>query len=217
MGQRAKPVIIGVAGGSGSGKTTVVRRVVQKLGADRVTCIQHDSYYHDRGSLPLPARTTLNYDHPDALDTRLLIKHLNQLVTGHSASIPIYDFASHVRMSDSAEVKPKQAIIVEGILVLVDRDLRELMDIKVFVDTDADLRLIRRLERDLKSRQRTLDSVMRQYRETVRPMHLRFVEPSKRHADFFIAEGGFNDVAVDMLANRILALINGPEPEKPLK
>ena len=182
-----------------------------------MTCIKHDSYYLDRSDLAPEDRVNVNYDHPDSLDTQLLVEHLTQLSTGNCANIPVYDFATHLRMPDTEEVKPHQVILVEGILVLVDKTLRDLMDIKVFVDTDADLRVIRRLERDLATRQRTLDSVVRQYLQTVRPMHLEFVEPSSHYADIIIQEGGYNEVAVDMLANKIESISNSPEPEKPLE
>lgn len=213
--RRERPVIIGVAGGSGSGKTTVVRRIVEKLSPLQVTCIQHDSYYHDRGSLPPAERAILNYDHPDSLDTQLLVAHLSQLIAGDFVRIPVYDFATHLRTTETVGANPHAVVLVEGILVLVDKALRDLMDIKVFVDTDSDIRLIRRLERDIATRQRTLDSVVRQYQKTVRPMHLEFVEPTKRFADIIIEEGGHNETAVEMLANKIAAIVKNPEPETP--
>ena len=209
------PVIVGVAGGSGSGKTTVVDRILERLGPNRATCIQHDSYYFDRGDLPLEDRATLNYDHPDALETSLLVSHLKQLQAGESAEIPVYDFAQHVRTGETVTAVPRGVILLEGILILVDSALRELMDIKVFVDTESDLRVIRRMERDMTTRQRTLGSVVSQYMNTVRPMHLEFVEPSKRYADIIIPEGGYNEVAVDMLFTKIDAIVNTPEPETP--
>ncbi len=206
--QTPRPVIVGVAGGSGSGKTTVVDRIVERLGPDRATCIQHDSYYLDRGDLPPASREKINFDHPDALETNLLVEHLQQLLNGHSVRVPIYDFSSHVRTTGTVRADPHGVILIEGILILVDARLRDLMDIKVFVDTDADLRVIRRMERDVSSRQRSLESVIRQYLETVRPMHLEYVEPSKRYADIVIPEGGYNEVAVDLLFTKIDAIAN---------
>lgn len=206
--QTPRPVIVGIAGGSGSGKTTVVDRIVERLGPDRVTCIQHDSYYLDRSDLPPTSRHQINFDHPDALETDLLIEHLEQLLDGHSVRVPIYDFSNHVRTAGTVQACPHSVILIEGILILVDARLRDLMDIKVFVDTDPDLRVIRRMERDVASRERSLESVIRQYLETVRPMHLEYVEPSKRYADIVIPEGGYNEVAVDLLFTKIDAIAN---------
>ncbi len=208
-------MIIGVAGGSGSGKTTVVRRILSRLGTERATCIQHDSYYLDRSALAREDRANVNYDHPDALETPLLVEHLKQLSAGAPVEIPVYDFANHVRTNETVRIEPRGVIFLEGILILADKAVRDLMDIKVFVDTDSDLRLIRRLERDIAARQRTLDSVVSQYVDTVRPMHLEFVEPSKRHADIIIPEGGFNEVAVDMLFTKIDSIVGSPEPDTP--
>jgi uridine kinase len=208
-------VIIGVAGGSGSGKTTVVRRILSRLGTERATCIQHDSYYLDRSALAREDRANVNYDHPDALETPLLVEHLKQLSAGAPVEIPVYDFANHVRTNETVRIEPRGVIFLEGILILADKAVRDLMDIKVFVDTDSDLRLIRRLERDIAARQRTLDSVVSQYVDPVRPMHLEFVEPSKRHADIIIPEGGFNEVAVDMLFTKIDSIVGSPEPDTP--
>jgi uridine kinase len=200
-----KPVIVGVAGGTGSGKTTVVREIVRQLGSD-VAVIQHDSYYRDRSGVPPEERQRINYDHPDALETALLVEHLHALQNGQPVGVPVYDFPTHTRTSRVTPVAPKRAVVVEGILVLADPDLRSLMDIRIFVDTDPDLRMIRRLQRDVRERGRTMESVVSQYLETVRPMHLEFVEPSKRHAHVIVPEGGENDVAVDMLVSRIRAL-----------
>jgi len=213
---RRRPIIIGVAGGSGSGKTTVVERIVERLGSDRVTCIQHDSYYLDRGDLAPLDRAAVNYDHPDALETSLLIEHLKALQSGVPVDVPVYDFRSHLRTASSVRAEPRKVIMLEGILILVDRALRDLMDIKVFVDTDADVRVIRRMERDIAKRERTLESVVRQYMQTVRPMHLDFVEPSKRYADIVIPEGGYNEVAVDVLFTKIESILKSPEPKTPL-
>jgi uridine kinase len=203
-------VIIGVAGGSGSGKTTVVREIVNALGPDGVTVIQHDSYYRDRGALAPEERASLNYDHPDALETELLVEHVRALVAGCPVRVPVYDFATHTRSGRTVVAVPRGAIIVEGILVLADAALRALMDIRVFVDTDADLRIIRRLERDVADRGRSLGSVLSQYLATVRPMHLEFVEPSKRWAHLIVPEGGENLVAVDMLITKIRSLAGAP-------
>jgi uridine kinase len=192
-----------VAGGSGSGKTTVVQEVVQALGAERVTVIQHDWYYRDRSGVPAEERGGLNYDHPDALENSLLVDHLRELHDGRPVEVPVYDFTNHTRLAKTVWAEPRNAVIVEGILILVEPALRDLMDIRVFVDTDADLRLIRRVERDVSERGRTIESVFEQYLETVRPMHLEFVEPSKRWAHIIIPEGGFNRVSVDLLVAKI--------------
>ena len=204
--QQVRPVIIGVAGGSGSGKTTVVREIVRTLGPDHVTVIQHDSYYQDRTGVPAAERASINYDHPDALETPLLVEHVRTLLAGRPVRVPVYDFATHTRTSATVEVAPKRAVIVEGILVLADAELRALMDIKVFVDTDSDLRIIRRLERDVAERGRSMRSVVDQYLGTVRPMHLEFVEPSKRWAHVIVPEGGENTVAVDMLITKVRSI-----------
>jgi uridine kinase len=205
------PVIIGVAGGSGSGKTTVVNRIVSSLGPDQVSCIQHDSYYFDRSDVPPDERIHINYDHPDALQTPLLVRHLEVLKTGEPVEVPVYDFATHSRTREAVTVHPRRVVIVEGILILADRDLRRLMDIMVFVDTDSDLRILRRIDRDLRERRRDLDSVIEQYLETVRPMHLEFVEPSKRYAHVIIPEGGHNRVAVEMLITTIRSIVRAGE------
>lgn len=199
------PVVIGVAGGSGSGKTTVVRRIMESVGDDAVTRLEHDRYYHDHGELRLEERAALNYDHPDSLDTELLVAHLKALRAGQGVEVPVYDFARYSRRAVTEPVTPRRAIIVEGILIFTDAALREQMDVKVFVDTDADTRFIRRLRRDVAERGRTMDSVIDQYLATVKPMHLEFVEPSKRYADVIIPQGGHNVVAIDML----LTLVRG--------
>lgn len=204
-----KPVVIGVAGGSGSGKTTVVNEITRRLGPDEVAFIQHDSYYYDRSHVPPDERVNINYDHPDALETPLLIQHLSTLKDGREVEVPVYDFTNHARTASTERVQPRSVVIVEGILILSDRDLRELMDIRVFVDTDADLRILRRIERDLTERGRSLSSVVQQYLQTVRPMHLEFVEPSKRYAHIIIPEGGHNQVAVDMLLTKIKTIVSG--------
>ena len=199
------PLVIGVAGGSGSGKTTVVRRIVDALDESRVTVLDHDRYYRDRNDLRLEERAALNYDHPDSLETDLMVRHVHELRAGRPIEAPVYDFARHARMHSSKTVTPSRALIVEGILIYTDAALRALMDIKVFVDTDDDTRFIRRLRRDLSERGRTVESVIDQYLSTVKPMHLEFVEPSKRYADIIVPLGGHNAVAIDML----LTLIRG--------
>jgi uridine kinase len=198
-----RPVIVGVAGGSGSGKTTVVSRIVESLGDDRVTVLEHDRYYRDRRDLRLEERAALNYDHPDALETDLLVEHLRELRAGRTVNVPVYDFTLHARQGVTETALPRQAVILEGILIFTDAALRDLMDVKVFVDTDADTRFIRRLRRDVAERGRTMDSVIEQYQSTVKPMHLEFVEPSKRYADVIIPQGGHNTVAVDLLLTLI--------------
>jgi len=199
------PLVIGVAGGSGSGKTTVVRRIVDALDETRVTVLEHDRYYRDRKDLRLEERAALNYDHPDSLETDLMVQHVNELRAGRAIEAPVYDFARHARVASTETVSSIRALIVEGILIYTDAALRALMDIKVFVDTDDDTRFIRRLQRDTKERGRTMQSVIDQYLSTVKPMHLEFVEPSKRYADIIVPLGGHNAVAIDML----LTLIRG--------
>ena len=198
--------VIGVAGGSGSGKTTVVRRIVDSLGLDHVTLLQHDRYYRDRNDLRLEERAALNYDHPNSLETDLLVQHVQDLKSGKPIEVPAYDFTRHARLSEPETFQPRRALIVEGILVFTDAALRDLMDIKVFVDTDSDTRFIRRLQRDVAERGRTMESVIDQYLSTVRPMHLEFVEPSKRYADIIIPTGGHNTVAIDMLLTLIRSM-----------
>jgi uridine kinase len=203
-------VVIGVAGGSGSGKTTVVRRIVESLGDERVSVLEHDRYYRDRSDLRLEERAAMNYDHPDSLETDLLVRHLEVLRTGQPVEIPTYDFTRYARRAATETVHPRAAIIVEGILIFTDPALRALMDVKVFVDTDDDTRFIRRLRRDVAERGRTMDSVIEQYQTTVKPMHLEFVEPSKRYADIIVPRGGHNEVAIDMLLTMIRSLATPP-------
>jgi len=202
------PLVIGIAGGSGSGKTTVAQEILQRVGPDRIAFIQHDSYYKDLTGLPPAQRVEVNFDHPNSLETELLISHIEQLKEGHSIEVPIYDFSTHSRTEKAFSVNPRGVIIVEGILIFVDVTLRSLFDVKLFVDTDADIRFIRRLERDITERGRTTESVIKQYQATVRPMHLEFVEPSKRYADVIIPEGGFNAAALDMVVARIESLLS---------
>ena len=204
-----EPVVIGVAGGTGSGKTTVAREILRRAGTPRIAFIQHDAYYRDLGDLPLGQRVMQNFDHPDSLDNDLLIAHLRALKANQPVQVPVYDFTTHTRTAQTLQVDPHPVVLLEGILIFADSVLRQLMDVKIFVDTDADIRFIRRLQRDIAERGRTMESVVRQYLATVRPMHQEFVEPSKRHADVIIPEGGFNEAAMDMIASRIKALVGG--------
>lgn len=199
-------IVLGVAGGSGSGKTTVVRAITEGLG-EQVTVLHHDAYYRDTSHLDAEARTQINYDHPDSLETELLVQHLAELREGRPVAVPVYDFATHSRMPERRHVVPGKVLIVDGLLILWDRELRSMMDIRVFVDTDADLRFIRRLERDIAERGRSAESVIRQYMQTVRPMHLEFVEPSKRYAHVIVPEGGHNRVAIDMLVTKVRSVL----------
>ena len=202
-----KTITMGVAGGSGSGKTTVARRILERIGFDRVAYVPHDAYYHYLSHLPPAERGQLNFDHPDSLDNDLLIVHLQELQAGRAVEIPVYDFKTHSRVAETRHVDPQPVILVEGILIFADKRLRDLMNVKIFVDTDADIRLIRRLQRDISERGRSAESVINKYLRTVRPMHLEFAEPSKRYADVIIPEGGFNEVAIEMVAARLRALI----------
>ena len=204
------PPVIGVAGGSGSGKTTVVRRILEALEDTRIPVLEHDRYYRDRNDLRLEERAALNYDHPDSLETDLLVQHVNELRAGRAIQAPVYDFARHARKDATEPIAPGRAVIVEGILIYTDAALRRLMDVKVFVDTDDDTRFIRRLQRDIAERGRTVESVIDQYLGTVKPMHLEFVEPSKRYADIIIPQGGHNAVAIDMLLRLIRGLTGQP-------
>lgn len=202
-----RPVTIGVAGGTGSGKTTVSTALLQRVGADRIAYMPHDAYYWDWDDLPREPNGLVNFDHPNSLDTPLMIEHLKQLQRGEPAEIPVYEFAFHRRNTTRTQrIEPQPIILVEGILIFAERELRELCDVRIFVDTDADIRFIRRLNRDISERGRTVEWVIAQYLATVRPMHLEFVEPSKRYADIIIPEGGYNQVAIDMLADRVRSL-----------
>jgi len=209
MVKRNKPITIGVAGGTGSGKTTVAEAILRRVGFQHIAFLQHDAYYKDQGHLAPEERAKVNYDHPDSLDNELLIEHLKALQAWQPIEVPIYDFTTHTRTSKTRRVEPQPVILVEGILIFAVPELRELMDVKIYVDTDADIRFIRRLQRDIAERGRTMESVIEQYLATVRPMHLEFVEPSKRYADVIIPEGGFNEVAMDMVVARIQALLAG--------
>lgn len=210
-----KTTTLGVCGGTGSGKTTVARRLLESVGVHRVAYLPHDAYYKELGHLPVEERAKHNFDHPDAFDNDLLLEHLLQLKAGKAVEIPVYDFKMHNRRAETLHVEPQPVILVEGILIFADKRLRDQMDVKIYVDTDADLRLLRRLMRDIDERGRSLESVMNQYLNTVRPMHLEFVEPSKRYADVIIPEGGFNEVAVAMVASRLRALIGDAFVDEP--
>ena len=202
------PLVIGIAGGSGSGKTTVAQTILQRVGPDRISFLQHDAYYKDLSGLPPVQRAEFNFDHPNSLETELLTQHILQLISGQTIEVPIYDFSTHSRTERTYTVQPRSVILVEGILIFTEADLRKLFNIKIFVDTDSDLRFIRRLERDISERGRTTETVVKQYLSTVRPMHLEFVEPSKRYADVIIPEGGFNAAALDMVVARIEAMLS---------
>ena len=202
-----KPLVIGIAGGTGSGKTTVAQTILRRVGADRIAFLPHDAYYRSLRHLSLSERQKINYDHPDSLETELMIAHLRRLLDGLAIELPVYDFASHLRLTETVRVEPQRIILVEGILIFYEVELRKLFDVKIFVDTDADIRFIRRLQRDISERGRTAESVVQQYLDTVRPMHMEFVEPSKRNADVIIPEGGFNAVALDMVVSRVEALL----------
>ncbi|MEP0546224.1 MAG: uridine kinase [Rhodothermales bacterium] len=203
-------VVIGIAGGSGSGKTTVQRKIIEAFGRDQIALLDHDSYYVDLSHLPADERARFNFDHPDALETDLMVAHLDRLLGGEPVEKPTYDFTSHSRRVETETVYPHPVVIVEGILVLGEPALRERMDIKIFVDAPDDVRLIRRIQRDLHERGRDIESVIQQYKRTVRPMHLEFVEPSKRKADVIIPHGGHNRVALDMVLAHVQTLLHQP-------
>ncbi|WP_033828342.1 uridine kinase [Bacillus andreraoultii] len=202
-----KPVIIGIAGGSGSGKTSVTKAIIERFGEESIALIEQDAYYKDQTDKPFEERLKTNYDHPLAFDTDYLIEHLVQLLHYKAIEKPVYDYTIHTRSKETVHIEPREVIILEGILVLEDERLRNLMDIKLFVDTDADLRIIRRLLRDTKERARTMDSVIDQYLSVVRPMHNQFVEPTKRYADIIIPEGGQNKVAIDLMVTKIQTIL----------
>ncbi|MGH9685369.1 MAG: uridine kinase [Candidatus Acidiferrales bacterium] len=202
-----RPLIIGICGGTGSGKTTITRRIIEALSEANVVVLQQDNYYRDMPELPFEERVRQNYDHPASMDTPLLVEHLRRLRGGDAIERPTYDFANYRRIEETVRIAPRSAIIVEGILIFENRALRDLMDIKIFVDTDADLRFLRRLVRDISERGRTMESVVEQYLTTVRPMHMEFVEPSKRYADVIIPEGGHNEVGIDLVIQKIRSLV----------
>lgn len=203
MMKTKKPIIIGIAGGTGSGKSTVTKKLTDLILEENVAVIEQDSYYKDQSSLPYEQRVKTNYDHPFAFDNDLLIRHLKDLKEGKSIDKPIYDFEIHNRKEETSRVASREVIILEGILILSEEEIRKLLDIKVFVDTDSDVRIIRRILRDIKERGRSLDSVILQYMSTVRPAHLQFIEPSKRYADIIIPEGGYNEVAIDLIYTKL--------------
>ena len=202
-----EPIVIAVAGGTASGKTTVANEILRLVGAEHIACIPHDAYYRDLSHLSPSERAKVNFDHPDSLETDLLIQHVKDLRAGRAVEIPVYDFTTHTRTQRTRRVEPARVILVEGILVFVEPELRELFDVKLYVDSDADERFIRRLRRDIEKRGRTVESVCQQYLGTVRPMHLEFVEPSKRYADVIIPGGGFNEVAIEMVAARVRGML----------
>jgi uridine kinase len=202
-----KPVTIGVAGGTAAGKSTVATAIIDRAGAERIAIIPHDAYYRDLRQLPRAQREIINFDHPNSLETSLMIHHLEQLKQGKAVDIPVYDFTTHSRTNQTRRIEPQPVILVEGILIFAEPQLRDMLDVKIYVDADPDIRFIRRLERDVAERGRTVESVIEQYMTTVRPMHMKFVEPSKRYADVIIPEGGYNFIAIDMIATRIRALL----------
>jgi uridine kinase len=207
MLNRTPPLVIGIAGGTGSGKSTVAKVIIDRVGANHIALLPHDAYYKNLTQLEPAQRTLINFDHPDSLETSLLVEHIKKLKILQAIELPVYDFKTHTRTSTTVHVDPQPVILVEGILILAEKALRELFDVRIFVDTDADIRFIRRLQRDIAERGRTSQSVVEQYLATVRPMHLEFVEPSKRYADVIIPEGGLNTVAMDMVVARLEALL----------
>lgn len=204
------PLVIGVAGGSGSGKTTVTKAILERVGRERIALLPHDAYYHDLSHLPLEQRAQVNFDHPDSFDNALYLEHVDALIRGDVVPMPTYDFTTYVRLPEVHLVVPQPVILLEGILIFADAPLRSRMAIKLFVDAESDLRIIRRIQRDTTSRGRTVESVIEQYLRTVRPMHLEFVEPSKRYADIIIPLGGLNSIAIDMIATRIERMLSSP-------
>lgn len=207
-GGESRAFVIGVAGGTASGKTTVSRRIWEAVGRERIAYIQHDNYYKDQSHLTPQERALTNYDHPESLESSLMVRHLRELRAGRPVDIPVYDFSIHNRSKETLRVNPAKVVLVEGILIFAEPALLDLMDMRIFVDTDADIRFIRRLRRDMLERGRSLDSVVMQYLATVRPMHMEFVEPSKRYADVIVPQGGDNRVAMEMIVSRIQALLN---------
>ena len=198
-----RPIFIGITGGTGSGKSTIAKEIYRQFGEDCIAMIEQDSYYKDQSHLSMEDRVKTNYDHPNAFDNNLLVSHLESLLNGHSIQKPSYDFSIHNRIEDTTKVEPKEIVIVEGILILEDPRIRELLDIKIYVDTDADVRIIRRMVRDINERGRTMESVINQYLNVVKPMHNQFTEPTKKFADIIITEGGHNKVAIDIIVAKI--------------
>jgi uridine kinase len=207
MSHQTDPIVIGIAGGTGSGKTTVANVILRRVGKDRIAYLPHDAYYRELKDLPPNQRAAVNFDHPDSLESELMLAHIKQLKKWESVDLPVYDFSTHSRTKKTIRIGPQPVIIVEGILIFAEPKLREIFDVKIFVDTDPDLRFIRRLQRDIAERGRTMETVIQQYLTTVRPMHLEFVEPSKRYADVIIPEGGLNEVAMEMVIARIESLL----------
>jgi uridine kinase len=208
------PLVIGVAGGSGSGKTTVTEAILERVGRERIALLPHDAYYHDLSHLPLEKRAQVNFDHPDAFDNALYLAHLDAMAKGQPVALPTYNFTTYVRLPEVLLVLPQPVVLLEGILIFADAALRARMNVKLFVDAGSDLRIIRRIQRDTQSRGRTVDSVIEQYLRTVRPMHLEFVEPSKRYADIIIPSGGLNAIAIDMVVARIERLLDAGAEER---
>jgi uridine kinase len=207
----SKNIIIGIAGGTGSGKTTLAKRIIEELNEPNVIIIKQDAYYKSHKELSFDERKNINFDHPDAFDTQLLMKQLSNLKNDVPVEMPQYDFATHLRMKQTIPISPHKVIMLEGILVFENKELRNLLDIKIFVDTDADVRILRRIKRDIKDRGRTFESVYNQYMKTVRPMHLEFVEPSKKYADVIVPEGGMNIIAIDMIVSKIKQILQESE------
>ncbi len=209
-----RPILIGIAGGTGSGKSTIAKALFNSLTDENIIVIEQDSYYKDQSQLTYEERVKTNYDHPLAFDNKLLVEHLNALLEGQAIQKPIYNFEIHNREQRTIKVEPRDIVILEGILILEDKNLRDLLDIKIFVDTDVDVRIIRRIQRDINDRGRTLESVINQYLTTVKPAHLQFVEPSKRYADIIVPEGGYNKVAIDLMLTKIKSIINESQKNK---
>jgi uridine kinase len=207
------PITVGISGGTGSGKTTVAQKIISSLGAANVVFIQQDSYYRSLGEMPVDLRQHVNFDHPDAVDMELMQQHLEALRAGQAIDVPVYDFVTHTRRPETVRVEPRPVVVVEGILIFSEPRIRSLLEIKIFVECDADIRFIRRLERDMRERGRSLESVVAQYLTTVRPMHLQYVLPSKRCADLIVPEGGFNEVAIDLITSKIRSSINNQRTE----
>ncbi|MFH1445847.1 MAG: uridine kinase [Chloroflexota bacterium] len=201
------PLVVGIAGGSGSGKTTLAQLILERIGADKIAFLPHDAYYRNQKHLTYEERLKVNYDHPDSLETELLIEHIQSLKAGHSIELPVYDFTIHTRVEQTKHTESRPIILVEGILIFYERELRKYFDVKLYVDADSDIRFIRRLQRDISERSRSVESVINQYQSTVRPMYLEFVESSKRYADIIIPEGGFNSVALEMVIARLESLL----------
>ncbi|SHJ64494.1 uridine kinase [Tepidibacter formicigenes] len=203
-----RPLIIGITGGTGSGKSTVCKTIIESVPKENIAIIEQDAYYKDQSHIPFEERLKTNYDHPLAFDNDLLITHLNELVNGKSIEKPVYDFEKHTRkLGETVTINPKDIIVVEGIMILEDKRLRSMLDIKIFVDTDNDIRILRRLQRDIEERGRTVESVIDQYLTTVRPAHMQFIEPYKRYADIIIPEGGYNEVAIDIVVAKLISII----------